>query len=107
MQMAQLSGAGTPRGITPHDEHRSRWKLRLFTWSFRHANRLTSDGSAPVELPAISLLQECELHDEVLAAARRRLESLKMDPDTDELTLVMAHHEVFRRKHQIAQEFTS
>ena len=105
MQMTQLSGAGTPRGIAPHDEHRSRWKLRLFTWPFRHANRLTPD--APIELCAISLLRECELHDEVFAAARRRLESLEMDPDTDELTLVMARHEVFMRKHQIAQEFTS
>ena len=107
MQMAQLSGAGTPRGIAPHDEHRSRWRLRLFTWPFRHANRLTSDGSASIEFCAISLLQECELHDEVFTAARRRLESLEMDPDTDELTLVMARHEVFMRKHQIAQEFTS
>ena len=106
MQMAQLSGAGTPRGIAPHDERRSRWKLRLFAWPFRHANRLTSGGSVPIDLCATSLLQECELHDEALAEARRRLECLEMAPDTDELTLVMARHEVFRRKHQIAQEFT-
>ena len=111
MQMAHLSGAGTPRRITPHDEHRIRWKLRLFTWPFRHrspaADSLTSRGSEPVELSATSLLQECEFHDEVLAAARRRLETLEVDPDTDELTLVMARHEVFRRKHEIAQTFAS
>jgi hypothetical protein len=111
MQMVQLPGAGTPRGITPHDEHRSRWKLRLFTWSFRHrasaADSLKSGGSEPIELAATSLLQECELHDEARAAARRRLETLEVDPDTDELTLVMARHEVFRRKHQIAETFTS
>jgi hypothetical protein len=111
MQMTQLSGAGTPRGIAPHDEHRGRWKLRLFTWPFRHrpaaADSLTSGGSEPSELSATSLLQECELHDEALAAAHRRLETLEVDPDTDELTLVMARHEVFRRKHQIAETFTS
>src|ERR1700730_14868525 len=70
MQMAHLSGAGTPRRITPHDEHRIRWKLRLFTWPFRHrspaADSLTSRGSEPVEFSATSLLQECEFHDEVL-----------------------------------------
>jgi hypothetical protein len=108
MHMSQLSGAGTPRGIAPHDEHRGRWKLRLFTWPFRHrssaADSLTSGGG---ELSATSLLQECELHDEALAAARRRLEALEVDPDTDELTLVMARHEVFRRKHLIAETFTS
>lgn len=110
MQMTQ-SGAGTARGITPHEKHRSRWKLPLFTWSFRHrdpaAGRLTSGESEPIELSATSLLQERELHDEVLVAARRRLETLEVDPDTDELTLVMARHEVFRRKHEIARTFSS
>ena len=111
MHRAQLSGAGTPRGIAPHDGHRGRWKLHLFTWPFRHrssaADSSTSGGSEPIGLSATSLLQECELHDEALAAARRRLESLESDRDTDELTLVMARHEVFRRKHQIAETFTS
>jgi hypothetical protein len=68
---------------------------------------VTSGASEPIELSAIWLLQECELHDEALATARRRLETLEVDPDTDELTLVMARHEVFRRKHEIAQTFTS
>lgn len=111
MQMARLPGARTLRGIAPHDEHRSRWKLRLFTWPFRHrtatADSLMSGESAPLEFPATSLLQECELHDDVLAEARRRLEDLEADPETDELTLFMARHEVFRRKHEIAQMFAS
>jgi hypothetical protein len=68
---------------------------------------LTSGGSEPIELSATSLLQERELLDEVLAEARRRLEALEADSDTDELTLVMACHEVFRRKHEIAETFTS
>ena len=111
MHTAQLSDAGTARGIASHDEHRGRWKMRLFTWSFRHrspaADSLTSGASEPIELSATSLLQECERHDELLSAARRRLEALEVDRDTDELTLVMARHEVFRRKHEIAQTFTS
>jgi hypothetical protein len=63
--------------------------------------------SVPLELSATWLLQECELHDEVLVEARRRLEALETDPETDELTLVMARHEVFRRKHEVARTFTS
>lgn len=66
-----------------------------------------SDGESPLpELFAAALLRECELHDAVLLEARRRLEALESDPGTDELTLVMARHEVFRRKHIIAQTFT-
>ena len=64
------------------------------------------DGESPLpEFVAAALLQECELHDAVLLEARRRLEALEADPGTDELTLVMARHEVFRRKHIIAQTF--
>jgi hypothetical protein len=65
------------------------------------------DGESPLpEFFAAGLLQERELHDAVLLEARRRLEALEADPGTDELTLVMARHEVFRRKYIIAQTLT-
>lgn len=66
-----------------------------------------SDGESLLpEFFAAALLQECELHDAVLLEARRRLEALEADPETDELTLVIARHEVFTRKRSIAQTFT-
>jgi hypothetical protein len=112
MQMTQSPSSDTLPAIAPHDEHRSRWKLRLFTFTgrFRHRNA-TADSSMSGEsvLPEFSttaLLQECELRDAVLADARRRLETLEADPETDELTLVMARHEVFRRKRKIAETFS-
>ena len=63
MHTAQLSGAGTARAIASHDEHRRRWKLRLFTWPFRHrtaARRrlrfVTKRILQPVALPRPALL---------------------------------------------------
>jgi hypothetical protein len=111
MQMTPLPSVRMLRARVPHDEHRSRWKLRLFAWPFRHrvasAASLVPGGNVQLDLSVASLLRERELQDEVLADARRRLEALEADPGTDELTLVMARHEVFRRKHEIAATFTS
>jgi hypothetical protein len=74
--------------------------------STRHS--ASSDGDSPLpEFFAATLLQECELHDAVLVEVRRRLDTLEADPETDELTLVIARHEVFMRKHNLAQAFTS
>jgi hypothetical protein len=67
----------------------------------------SSDGDSPLPKFVAALLQECEFHDAVLADVRRRLEALEADPETDELTLVIARHEVFMRKHNLAQAFTS
>jgi hypothetical protein len=66
-------------------------------------NASSNGESLLPECFAGALLQEYELHDAVLAAARRRLEALEADPETDELPLVMARHEIFSRKHNIAQ----
>jgi len=132
MHLPQFPSPRTPPGVAPHDKHRSRWKLGLFTWPIRRgsagADSLTPGTSSPInssphgstrrsassdsesplpEFFAAALLQECELHDAVLLEARRRLETLEADPETDELTLVMARHEVFTRKRSIALTFTS
>src|SRR2546430_223105 len=128
MQMLQSPSPRTPPGVAPHAEHGSRWKLGPFGWPlFRRgatADNLTrgilspsassphgsighnasSNGeTAPPEFFAAALLQECELHDAVLIEARRRLEALEGDPETDELPLVMARHEIFNRRHDIEQ----
>jgi hypothetical protein len=132
MQMPRLPSPRTRPGVDAHEKHRSRWKLGMFTWPIWHgsgtadsltpatqsqikptlqgsAQRSTSShGDNPLpELFAGALLQECELHDAVVVEARRRLEALEADPETDELTLVIARHEVFMRKHNLAQAFTS
>jgi hypothetical protein len=128
MQMPQMPSPRTSPGVAPRDEHRSHWKLGVFTWPIWHrraiADSLTrdtastsnssppgltrqsvgSDGEGPPpEYFAATLSYERELHDALLGEARQRLEALEADPDTDELTLVMARHEVFRRKISIAQ----
>ena len=54
---------------------------------------------------AAALLQDLEFHDAVLAAALQRLAALEADPETDELTLVAARHEVLIRKMRIAGQF--
>jgi hypothetical protein len=65
------------------------------------------DGDNPLpEFFAAALLRERELHDAVLVEVRRRLQALEADPETDELTLVIARHEVFMRKHTLAQAFS-
>ena len=53
---------------------------------------------------AAALLQDLESHDAVLAAALQRLAALEADPETDELTLVAARHEVLMRKMRIAAQ---
>ena len=130
MQMMQLPSPRTPPGVAPHDKHGSRWKLGPFTWPLWRGSAttdsLTPDISSAIapshasigrgassngesvlpEFFAAALLQEYELHDAALLEARRRLEALEADPETDELPLVMARHEVFRRKHNITQTLT-
>ena len=127
MQMMQLPSPRPPPGVAPHDKHGSRWKLGPFTWPLWRGSATT--GSLTPDIPsavapshgsigrgassngesvlpeffAAALLQEYELHDAALLEARRRLEALEADPETDELPLVMARHEVFCRKHNIAQ----
>jgi len=54
---------------------------------------------------AAALLQDLEFHDAALAAALQRLAALEADPETDELTLAVAHHDVFIRKVKIAGQF--
>jgi len=132
MQLPQFPSPRTPPGVASQDKHRSRWKLGQFTWPIWHgsstADKLVPGTSSPInsslhgstrqgasldgesplpEFFAAALLQECELHDAVLLEARRRLEALEVDPETDEFTLVIARHEVFRRKRSIARTFTS
>jgi hypothetical protein len=51
------------------------------------------------------LLRDSESFDAALAEARRRLEAIEADPESDELTLVMARHEIFRHKGRIAAQF--
>lgn len=63
--------------------------------------------SPPPEFFAATLLYEFEAHDTVLREARRRLAALEADPETDELTLVTARNDVFRRKRSIAQMLMS
>jgi len=61
----------------------------------------SSDSETAAEFFAAALLQECEL----LTRAPRStpsLETLEADPETDELTLVMARPRVFTRKRSIA-----
>ena len=128
MQMLQSPSPRTPAGVAPHDKQGSRWKLGPFGWPpLRRgatADNLTRGISSPIasslhgsnghnassngetalpEFFAAAILQEYELHDAVLIEARRRLEALEADPETDELPLVMARHEVFNRRHDIAQ----
>jgi hypothetical protein len=129
MQLPTFPSPRTLPGVAPHEKHRSRWNLGLFSWPIWHGSAATdsltpgtprpinsslqgwtrhnasSDGEP--EFFAAALLQECELHDAALLESRRRLEALEADPQTDELTLVMARHEVFTRKRAIAQTFTS
>jgi len=131
MQMMQSSGPRTPLQAAPHDQHGSRWKLGPFAWplwrrgatadnlapgtssrissslhgSIGHNASLSGESPLP-EVFAAALLQEYELQDAALVEARRRLEALEADPETDELPLVMARHEVFNRKHSIAQTLT-
>jgi len=111
MHLTPRPSARMPREVAPHDEHRSRWKLRMLAWRFRHrpanAASFSATGSVRTDLSVSWLLQERELQDKALADARRRVESLEADPETDELTLVMARHEVFRRKHELAEGFRS
>jgi hypothetical protein len=131
MQMVQSPSPRIPPEVAPHDEHGSRWKLGPFTWRLWRRSAATGNLrpgiSSPItsslhdsighnvssngesllpEFFAAALLQEYELHDAALVEARRRLEVLEADPDTDELPLVMARHEVFNRKHNIAQTLT-
>ena len=131
MQMVQSPSPRIPPQVAPHDKHGSRWKLGPFIWPLWRggatADNLTPGISSPItsslhgsnghnassngesllpELFAAALLQEYELHDAALLEARRRLEALEADPETDELPLVMARHEVFSRKHNIAQTLT-
>jgi hypothetical protein len=128
MQMLQSPSPRTPAGVASHDKHGSRWKLGPFGWPpFRRgatADNLTRGISSPIasslhgsiahnasssgetalpEFFAAALLQEYELHDAMLIEARRRLEALEADPETDELPLVMARHEIFSRRRDIAQ----
>jgi hypothetical protein len=132
MQMPRLPSPRTRPGVDPHEKHRSRWKLGLFTWPIWHGSatadsqtpatrspinstlqgsarhNASSDGDSPLpEFFAGALLRECELHDAALVEVRRRLEALEADPETDELTLVIARHELFMRKHDLAQAYTS
>jgi hypothetical protein len=129
MQMMQSPSLRKPPRVAPHDEHGSRWKLGPFAWPLWHrratTDSLTPDIARPItpsmqgsigrgassesllpEFFAAALLQEYELHDAMLVEARRRLEALETDPETDELPIVMARHEVFSRKHNIAQTLT-
>jgi hypothetical protein len=131
MQMTQSPSPRTRAGVAPHDKHGSRWKLGAFIWPLWHRSATadslrpniprpitpslrgsigrgaSSNGESLVpEFFAAALLHEYELHDAVLIEARRRLEALETDPETDELPLVMARHEVFTRKRCIAQMLT-
>jgi hypothetical protein len=128
MQMVQSPSPRIPPQVAPHDKHGSRWKLGPFTWPLWRrgatADNLTPGISSPStaslhdstgssngdrllpEFFAATLLQEYELHDAALVEARQRLEALEADPETDELPLVMARHEVFNRKHNITQTLT-
>jgi hypothetical protein len=42
--------------------------------------------------------------DSELAEARQYLEALEADPGSDELTIVMAQHQIFRHKRRIAAQ---
>ena len=126
MQMVQSPSPRIPPKVAPHDEHVSRWKLGPFTWRLWRRSAATGNLRLGISSPhdsighnvssngesllpeffAAALLQEYELHDATLVEARRRLEALEADPETDELPLVMARHEVFNRKHNIAQTLT-
>jgi hypothetical protein len=132
MQMPRSRSPRTSPEVAAREQHRSRWKLGPFTWPIWHG-RATADSrtpgasspinsslqrptrqsassddeSPPPELYAATLRYDCELRDAVLQEARRRLEALEADPETDELTLVMARHEVFMRKRAIAQTLMS
>src|SRR5437016_1857211 len=131
MQIVQSPSPRIRPQVAPHDRHGGRWKLGPFTWPLWRrgatANNLTPGISSPItsslhdsighnvssngesllpEFFAAALLQEYELHDAALLEARQRLEVLEADPETDELPLVMARHEVFSRKHNIAQMLT-
>jgi len=133
MQVMQSPSPRTRPRVAPHDEHDEhggRWKLGPLTWPLWRRGATTDNVTAGVSSPSTSplygssvhnasssgegvqsevcataLLQEYELHDAVLVEARRHLEALEADPETDELPLVMARHAVFSRKHYIAQTF--
>jgi hypothetical protein len=51
-----------------------------------------------------AVLQDNERRDSELAEARQYLEALEADPESDELTIVMARHEIFRHKGRIAAQ---
>ena len=67
----------------------------------------TDAESPPPEFVTATLLYDFELHDTVLEEARRRLAALEADPETDELTLVMARNEIFLRKRILARVIMS
>lgn len=67
----------------------------------------TESENPSSELHAATLVYDLELRDAVLQEARRYLQALEADPETDELTLVMARNEVFMRKRSLAQMLTS
>ncbi len=114
MQMPRLLSSRMRREVVPQAKHVRRWSLHLFSrpiWrsSTAPANSPTRErhgASAdnecpPAEFLAATLLYECELRDSVLCEARQFLAALEADPQTDELTLVMARQEVFMRRRSI------
>jgi hypothetical protein len=56
------------------------------------------------ELWNLCLLQDSERRDVTLVEARRRVEAIEADPESDELTLVIARQEIFRHKRRIAAQ---
>jgi len=66
--------------------------------------RSTTGVTSRTAFSAAALLQDLEFHDAALAAALQRLAALETEPETDELTLAVARHDVFMRKAKIARQ---
>jgi hypothetical protein len=100
MGLMQSVSGRTRRIVAIEAKPNSRWRLRLFAKPRREPRE-----SGASESFSTFLLQELERHDGPLTEARQRLAELEADPETDELTLLIARHDVFLRRRTLADAF--